>query len=1766
MAPSLRGHSAEDVHALLRETAAAVRSLLPDALAEAESGARVSMLLDALPTAHRDRIAGAKQACLAQVCRAAVRCADAAAEGTMEPDRVERSVVRPLSSMGTIQLHPRPVQKVLLIQALLACAVAAGLDSALIRSVLQRICILLQPRARPLRPSEVVSGLTVNHRLISACLERLWWRKCVLRKYYAQKTDFWFGRTCTRISAYFEEGAEEVVWQRYRPLLCPHFHVQMFKAWSSLLHLLPVRRVKQEWLAELIDLWGLNTDAVWGCEMLCFLQRFAEVEVLGGELGPVQSTIHPYADRIHGHVLKYIKIGRDCKDDSTFLLGKGSGANKKDTLMQCSGMLCSCLLRLGIRAGPEEAVKAKGRLRRLLETIDQFAARCSDRSDVFLAYFSRMLVTQMRDERCITGQGTPDDIELEVGSDEDTADAVGRPCDVAALLPDLADAAVELLLPHALNLLINQRDQFAARNGATVLGTLIPMCPGRTLGATITRARLTASIATSTVRHNPSLLEALLPSCLLHGTDEDLGWVLGRVSELIDPVHVKALQHATSMVMFVCACTPLTTDMLSEWGMKVWKKMLSVAETTDCPPSFPAAAQILLAALPPEQQAAACGMVTRLITSKLHSQLTKKNHMLRCVGVLCGCCGSTCPEWGIETAEALSASILDEKMTDVGEQWCAHLLSKLVWTLGPRLVPIAERVAGVVDRLLFGPKEDDWRLKEGGFVMKYLIRGLTRMSPLEWGPATPTPGRRVGFVNGPASKVRWHCPGKEEVQCAAGLMRRWAGPLLKRLREANASGTSWRGREADAVRLLYVTKSAHPFVRQEWLAAAEAPDDPFIVALRDEVVDEARASLAEVGLTARALADLLISAPLHSKQGCSERVGAALSKTHLWLMYDRRDIKYEKYLQAALEIRVQGGLLLSRRCMPRCVLVFGAANRRVGAFMRFTELRTRGPVERDLLVAQNALAATGPDRVRLLTGILNATLMHLHAFSKAQINDSLDMALNLIRRAPAAETGALEDEHAALAGLSIVNRFEVMAMIFRDWGLLKRLARTMLQVGYDSRAQLRSKVEAVFHTAFCSTRAVHTACIPKAVSADDYGEWLSSLVDVAEGERSRQEGQCESSDTDEEEVVRGQGTPPAMSPRLAAPQDEGPPGESGADVAVAIGGGRHAATKRAARLLGVLARACPVVEGPAVNSWIPQKVMLYFLHNLDHPLTSVRSSCREVLANLMVRHKQRVPRRLVLMPGRSTTSDLPTEVKEYDYAAPLPPPSPSLDAFAAIFTPEFIVRVLSFDEYNDYALQEALREERASFDWWTSQMWKAMFKVLGERLLSSFEAAEGISDPEFICKRSRQQAEVVGGLLRALRHWRRDDQADLVRRAWAFVLRRVRVVLDDGRLRASKDFEEALSFSGSRHESLQPLQDMLVEQLHGAATLQRQVRAVEIVLHFCRGLHRLPQHLEFANRVLHTLQTCGLKFEFQHVRRKVSVLNALLFQNVFRLPLQPHPELRDYLETTLAPDSAAAVKVVLGTVYSVASTGRVCSLEPYLGVFASALSFAARSRETHCDDGEMLNLLLHAVRCFVLRTYDRQGLRSLCDIVRGIDKESLVRKKGRSLVLQVVTVVAVNCVAAAGDEELEAGLREVLSGMLRSHMHEAAMDAAKCVSLIVRISDADALERWFSTFDGWAASERSLDRKAATTGYRGVLLSRTFSESPSMWRSLRALISLNADSAYDVRRVAAEAAVAWRRAVREHGCLWRSLEPTLDAKGLLKPLMSIESMSTAGFS
>eukprot|EP00662_Eupelagonemidae_sp_cell21_P030095 gene30096-56084_t len=153
-------------------------------------------------------------------------------------------------------------------------------------------------------------------------------------------------------------------------------------------------------------------------------------------------------------------------------------------------------------------------------------------------------------------------------------------------------------------------------------------------------------------------------------------------------------------------------------------------------------------------------------------------------------------------------------------------------------------------------------------------------------------------------------------------------------------------------------------------------------------------------------------------------------------------------------------------------------------------------------------------------------------------------------------------------------------------------------------------------------------------------------------------------------------------------------------------------------------------------------------------------------------------------------------------------------------------------EENVMNQQEELREKRATFDWTAAQVWKGLFDVVGPPLVARVASSAGMGDAALDAGNSRQQAEAVGGLLRAMRHWRRDGDAAARDDGWRLVLARLAAALADGRLTALKDFGEALCFGATQQPDLRPVEDALVAHLDAATGMQAQARAVELIGRF----------------------------------------------------------------------------------------------------------------------------------------------------------------------------------------------------------------------------------------------------------------------------------------------------------------------------------------------
>eukprot|EP01065_Artemidia_motanka_P013173 TRINITY_DN17266_c0_g1_i2.p1 TRINITY_DN17266_c0_g1~~TRINITY_DN17266_c0_g1_i2.p1 ORF type:complete len:1709 (+),score=685.67 TRINITY_DN17266_c0_g1_i2:587-5128(+) len=1502
-------------------------------------------------------------------------------------------------------------------------------------------------------------------------------------------------------------GACDYIWSAFRSRICPKLHVRigpapspsMFHAWSALLRLLPVDAVSQERLEELLSLWQLQItqDEEWSQEMVSFLCRVSEREAWARFTGrqPPLASIRP----VRHHVAD--RIAQVCLDVH---LPYGLA------IMGQQGTFTSRASELFVRMFCDDPDEGRTIIMKVVRALGEFAVEQPTGSGFVLGMCEAMRrATREMLRQCgqaVFHDDEPPDWEPEAG------------LDVAALAErcrDLRHRFAQMLLPCGLDLLVSDH----VSTGATVCSQLCELCPEIALPQLLERAQRAADVKTSSVGHMPHLFQRLLPSVLAHGTAEHKEWMLQRVQDLVCPEHIDALPQALYCTAFISAVTPFDTPHLVEWGCDIWRRMLAVAESVEWPDGFDPACQHLLFALPPDARQQCCAALEEVVLGRVHDTGVdgkRKNHFLRLITRMCRAAALAAPQWGAALAASMQDKLLqlyeiaspreqrgEQSESDAVRLWLAQCLSVTSQTLGPAMLPLLRRQAEVIDTLLMeNPRPQDWQVKAGGSLMKHTLRTLICVYPVCYGsrsrdgaelPVVEQHGARL--VSTRAAAVGWHIPSEEELSEAAALLKSWLAPLLSRLRGRD----SWQDAEADAARLRYIAKGGYLLLREGLFERGSDYGSCFERALSSDAHAKA---LREHGVDAVGLIDLLCSVPLRREDGCSEKVGAHLVQAIDGLLYDKQCAKDETYYQETVQkMQRDAGITFVGDLVPRPCAAYYGFHRWCARDSWTVQLRLgtrRCKQEGRLALRLIELGGTGLERTRELAVEAGQDMLHkLH-----DVEPPLQLCLKQVERTPHGQDAVfdVDGEAAARSGFAMVYDSSVLCRIWRHWPMLLALARTLLTVGYDAREELKEEVVMLFEAVFGAERRGRYYRSELPTSEEDVRAAITELLG-------------------------------AVSPEVAGDQT-------------------GAAAVRALSMLGQLCRGLPR------NATAPPEAVLFFVDGLTHPLATARSSARAELSQCLRRLKKPVPRTPATTTLESTTTrTLPTPTKLYDYSGE---PPKQVGPLNGAVTVELLESVLRFNETNDTGQESATARDAARFDTSSAQLWKGMFQLLKGELVDlarhvlSTERADPDGHTCFGRYDPSKVSEMLGGLLRALRHWQHESERDLRERSWRLVLEQVRRVLSDGRRRDLRDIEEALCHAGARHPHLGPLCDFCIDLLTSACGLRDEWRALELVGRgLMRGLDCQVSHIQFAENVVQVLAGRQWGLEFDEVRAQLAAANVYLLRMFQRHPPEGHAAMAALL-ADLRKEWPHGTHVILRTAGAI---DRSLLLTPYVDTFAGALRDAVAAELEHDDDGELGRIVGRAVKMLP----PAPALLALVDV----SPLQLSKQRGRTA-LQYLVYGLGTCVVQGLPPAADAALRQLLLQQLRSAITAAAEEAVLHVCQYARLGPSSPRGATELLESAQAAAEQEPEGRLRNPCLRvvagvaaGIALSCIAQADESTFAALRLVVELARHNSDGVRKRASYGAEKWRQAAVEQPVVWQQmLKPALDARGLTRKLLS----------
>eukprot|EP00756_Hemistasia_phaeocysticola_P042121 Hpha_TRINITY_DN16952_c2_g2::TRINITY_DN16952_c2_g2_i1::g.53786::m.53786 len=1601
-------------------------------------------------------------------------------ESTVSAHEVQLSLLTPLKRLQTARLYPSDPQRAELITALIAAGCASTNDAVLGKDCWDAASTFLQTR-NPVVPRQRVEGLVVPLEAVLCYLQSVSFAKC--RK-VSRDVDKSLLQLLTRLSPYLTEAGRDVLWTRFRPLVCPHNEHRMRKAWAVLLAALPVRSISQSQLDDVFDLGALSTsNSAFTESFFSFLLRLGQAQASPGVFGAAQASLLPLARRIFACVLRTVKYGP---------VGERS-AHKRSRLCRLAGSLVGVIVRQQWESGDRDLEM----FHQLLRALDSLLGPCDNQSDALYVSVAKELSRQTKDALVASGHAPPSLAGLgDMGGDGESDDedeqeeAVSDDGTPDEPLPELRRTMVGILLPYCRIMLMNQRHDAVSRSGAELAQVLLHTCPEVAYPVLIEKARANAAVKTSSVGINPPLYKALLPQVLRRGTEEDQKWLFDKIVELLVPEHSRSRMTVLQCIMLVCASGKLRVGWQAEWGVRVGKSLVALTRVVEEPGFFTITAQLLAAAMPTGPREEALSEVFQEAVTGVHATEPKKNPRLRALKTLVSGTAATVPEWGTRLVRELLGRVAKAEADEAVAQWSMHLAAGAVARLRKAdVIELKGDITKAVELFLFSDKDDQWRLSAGGALLKATLRALLEHHPAAVAPAGDGAGEdafRPQLVAA-NSAVDWNPPTVESVAAAKELYMRWAPKLTQSVRQTKRWGTDGAA-GPDAWRLLYLAKGAWMLLRQQAISASK---DKLAGIASFGVLDT---DLGESGW--EGLGSAFTDAPTSSSAGSTERISGAMLRLGCTLINAQHHRLSMFYTYAAGAVnRIGSGVakggwkvlgplpaLQAVRCVWSLVNEFpklpGSHDAAIyRSLTGFVGLPFQGTQKTASFVLQHIARRTGPGA------------------SGRQV--IVEKAMGLIREGLVGEGGQqpeADEEHGATGALKLLEKGDFVRAIWQDWDLVTAMVPLAIKAGVGAREDLQ-KAGKAFANKLLKDNS------PPVLSADATPR-TESLVDA---------------------LLPLSG--PTLLPRTLA--------------------------------------ALQCVGTTLPPKYVPSRALLSFLFvALADAQRDVRSRARGALKNVLEVCRPVVPRKVVDCTTRSTTTELPTPAKVYDYSSPVQRGSMCGD-IAEILDDKLLNAILSVDEVSEIDKQEELREKKASFNSDAAQVWKGILQCAGtkeflERLrqLRMFQdgALEGLSP------NSRQQAEVVGGLLRAMQHWQNEGDAAALKLGQEIVLDRLRGFFGDGTVTPMADMQEALAFGASTRTDQSALQDALLVHLE-KATSQNQSRVVALIGRYTGGMLRCEGHIAFARKFMKALSPSVLHLEYEQVRREISVIIAYFFHLLFRFRQPADADLQSFLvEYAGAGDKAAGAKAVLGSVYSTTSLGRVAQLQPYLDTIVMALGQAVALKQVHTDGDEIAHLSGTAIRGLLMGGYN---IKPLAVFLAAIPADTLSQRRGRKLFVAASELVVANAFETLADGDVQQALKGVVGKLLQGILADAAKDAAETVAVLVKNGDAKFGAELAAEYNEWARSDKVTQRKGAAGGLGGVVGANTYFADESTFTALRALLTLCKDEAQPVRTRASDYAARWRSAVKERKLVWADIEPELERRGLLSELLRVQATSSA---
>eukprot|EP00755_Sulcionema_specki_P012151 Sspe_Gene.50647::Locus_28173_Transcript_1_1_Confidence_1.000_Length_5029::g.50647::m.50647 len=536
------------------------------------------------------------------------------------------------------------------------------------------------------------------------------------------------------------------------------------------------------------------------------------------------------------------------------------------------------------------------------------------------------------EEEYFTDNLPPSGLDDSDGSTPSQGDAADEGKELDSLpYPEFRKAMASRLLPRALAMLINVSNSHVSSSGAKTCATLIQLDKDTALPKVVERLRLMDSITTGSFGKNAVTLEAVLPAVMLHGSDEDKEWLLTKTAEMLDASSTSSMTQLMRCVIFITSLVPLDTPLLEKWGEDVFNRMLKLAETIELSEApVTTAFELLLLAMSDGLREKACCQMRDVILTTVHNPVAtiKVNDKMKFMSLFTRACALASPEWGEKIAGELQKIIRDELDTNTSRlQWYTNLLAWMSPALGPRLVPLSAGNVELAKALMATDDGKAWRVKAGGQLLEHTLHGLLSFSPKRYPP---------GAVNLFASRITWHSPSDEELECAVNIINEWFSAGLL------ADVSSWNEENFLRLRRLKYVMLGARVLFHEQLAA---PEDPFARGLTN---DRRGAALRKLKVQVVDVIRFISTCPVETKALFNDKVGEVLAVVIKAVLLSDGMVQKRLLDVPANALRSMSGLYFGRKVL-RPAAAFMAAAHWSNFLAMMSRMKTRGADELQLL-------------------------------------------------------------------------------------------------------------------------------------------------------------------------------------------------------------------------------------------------------------------------------------------------------------------------------------------------------------------------------------------------------------------------------------------------------------------------------------------------------------------------------------------------------------------------------------------------------------------------------------------------------------------------------------------------------------------------------------------------------------------------------------------------------------------------------------------------